>query len=140
VLALAIRWVLDQPGVSVALWGARHPSELDPVSDVMGWKLDADALAVIAAIVNETVLEPVGPEFMAPPIGRPSEVLGAAGLLLAVFGRVINVIFVLFMALYLTVDAQSMCEYLLVFLPANHRYSASHQSFTYCLGHSRFAF
>jgi D-3-phosphoglycerate dehydrogenase / 2-oxoglutarate reductase len=74
VLALAIRWVLDQPGVSVALWGARHPGELDPVSDVMGWKLDADALADIAAIVSETVHDPVGPEFMAPPVGRPSEV------------------------------------------------------------------
>jgi predicted PurR-regulated permease PerM len=49
------------------------------------------------------------------------QVLGAAGLLLAVFGGAINVIFVLFMALYLTVDAQSMCEYLLVFLPANYR-------------------
>src|SRR5262249_23065733 len=37
ILAFAVRWVLDQPGVSVALWGARHPSELAPVADVMGW-------------------------------------------------------------------------------------------------------
>src|SRR5215831_4086067 len=49
------------------------------------------------------------------------QVLGAAGVLLAVFGGALNVIFVLFMALYLTVNARSMCEYLLVFLPANHR-------------------
>src|SRR5262249_49743776 len=52
------------------------------------------------------------------------QVLGAAGVLLAVFGGALNVIFVLFMALYLTVNARSMCEYLLVFLPANHRQRA----------------
>jgi hypothetical protein len=33
--------------VSVALWGARHPHELDPVHEVMGWKLDAEALAYV---------------------------------------------------------------------------------------------
>src|SRR6516162_4737594 len=44
VLPLAVRWVLDQPGVSVALWGGRHPHELNPVQDVMGWKLDNNAL------------------------------------------------------------------------------------------------
>jgi aryl-alcohol dehydrogenase-like predicted oxidoreductase len=67
VLALAVRWVLDQPGVSVALWGARHPGELSPLRDVMGWTLDAKALAEIDAIVNDSVRDPVGPEFMAPP-------------------------------------------------------------------------
>ena len=44
VIDLAIRWVLDQPGVSVALWGARHPEQLQTVDNVDGWKLDADAL------------------------------------------------------------------------------------------------
>jgi aryl-alcohol dehydrogenase-like predicted oxidoreductase len=72
VLALAVRWVLDQPGVSVALWGARHPSELDPLDDVMGWHLDGQALAEIDDILRETVLDPVGPEFMAPPERQPA--------------------------------------------------------------------
>jgi|SRR5262245_23148801 len=67
VLALAVRWVLDQPGVSVALWGARHPGELEPLNDVMGWHLDAKALKDIDDIVREAVRDPVGPEFMAPP-------------------------------------------------------------------------
>ena len=71
VLPLAVRWVLDQPGVSVALWGARHPQELAPVSDVMGWKLDTEAIAYMDAMVTESVRDPVGPEFMAPPEGRP---------------------------------------------------------------------
>ncbi|MCI0669991.1 MAG: aldo/keto reductase, partial [Myxococcaceae bacterium] len=73
VLPLAVRWVLDQPGVSVALWGARHPGELAPLSEVMGWSLDSEALAYIDSVVNESVREPVGPGFMAPPERRPEE-------------------------------------------------------------------
>src|SRR5215813_5441645 len=67
ILALAIRWVLDQPGVSVALWGARHAGELAPVRDIMGWHLDEEALAYIDEALAQTVRDPVGPEFMAPP-------------------------------------------------------------------------
>src|SRR5215831_1970634 len=69
-LALAVRWVLDQPGVSVALWGARHPNELEPLNDVMGWHLDIKALNEIDDIIRATVHDPVGPEFMAPPERR----------------------------------------------------------------------
>jgi aryl-alcohol dehydrogenase-like predicted oxidoreductase len=73
ILPLAVRWVLDQPGVSVALWGARHPSELDPLRGVMGWKLDQAALASMDKIVADSVRDPVGPEFMAPPENRPGQ-------------------------------------------------------------------
>src|SRR5262245_23259474 len=69
-LALAVRWVLDQPGVSVALWGARHPGELEPLNDVMAWHLDPKALHEIDNIIRDTVHDPVGPEFMAPPERR----------------------------------------------------------------------
>ena len=67
VLALAVRWVLDQPGVQVALWGARSPEQLDPLDEVMGWSLDADTTRTIDAILRGIVIAPVGPEFMAPP-------------------------------------------------------------------------
>ncbi len=67
VLHLAVRWVLDQQPLSIALWGARHPAQLDEVTDIMGWKLDAAALAQIGRIVTDCVRDPVGPEFMAPP-------------------------------------------------------------------------
>ena len=67
VLELAIRWTLDQPFVTVALWGARRPNQLTPVADVGGWKLDPAALKAINEIVRESVTDPVGPEFMAPP-------------------------------------------------------------------------
>ncbi|MBK1632038.1 general stress protein [Thiohalocapsa halophila] len=66
VMALALRWLLDQPGHSVALWGARRPDQLDAVSSIDGWHLDADAIATIDAIIAEHVTDPAGPEFMAP--------------------------------------------------------------------------
>lgn len=66
VLALAVRWVLDQ-GDTVALWGARRPAQLDPVERTMGWELDEPALRRIDEILGRTVKDPVGPEFMAPP-------------------------------------------------------------------------
>jgi aryl-alcohol dehydrogenase-like predicted oxidoreductase len=67
VIHLALRWVLDQPGVSVALWGARRPSQLNPLSDVMAWRLSHDAMQEIDRIVRAIVINPVGPEYMAPP-------------------------------------------------------------------------
>ena len=66
VLELAVRWVLDRPGISVALWGARRPEQLDAVEGVLGWKLDADAMAEINCIVEESVTDPVGPEYLTP--------------------------------------------------------------------------
>jgi aryl-alcohol dehydrogenase-like predicted oxidoreductase len=66
VLALAVRWILDQ-GVSVALWGARKPEQLAPVGEVLGWRLGADAREAIDRVLRETITDPVGPDFMAPP-------------------------------------------------------------------------
>jgi aryl-alcohol dehydrogenase-like predicted oxidoreductase len=66
VLALAVRWVLDQ-GDTIALWGARRPEQLDPVKSAMGWALDEPAKKRIEAILRHTVKDAVGPEFMAPP-------------------------------------------------------------------------
>ena len=66
VIHLAVRWMLDQ-GITTALWGARHPDQLRPVEEVTGWSLDASAKAEIDRILRETVTDPVGPEFMAPP-------------------------------------------------------------------------
>jgi aryl-alcohol dehydrogenase-like predicted oxidoreductase len=72
VIHLALRWALDQPGVSTCLWGARRPDQLDPVTEVMDWTLDAGAIAEIDRILAETIQQPVGPQFMAPPIKRPA--------------------------------------------------------------------
>jgi aryl-alcohol dehydrogenase-like predicted oxidoreductase len=68
VLELAVRWVLDRPGVSVALWGARRADQLDAVAGVMDWKLDASAMDEIDRIVAESVTDPVGPEYLTPKV------------------------------------------------------------------------
>jgi aryl-alcohol dehydrogenase-like predicted oxidoreductase len=69
VLALAIRWILDQ-GPTVALWGARRPDQLDGIDAAFGWKLDEQDLHEIDALLAEHITDPVGPEFMAPPVRR----------------------------------------------------------------------
>ncbi|TWI58377.1 aryl-alcohol dehydrogenase-like predicted oxidoreductase [Pseudomonas duriflava] len=66
VLALAIRWILDQ-GPTIALWGARKPEQIEGVEEAFGWSLTAKELAEIDGILNALVTDPVGPEFMAPP-------------------------------------------------------------------------
>ena len=72
VLALAVRWVLDQ-GPTIALWGARHPRQLDPIGDVDGWHIDGGTRREIDAILKRHIVDPVSPAFMAPPVARPKE-------------------------------------------------------------------
>jgi len=67
VMDLAVRWVLDTPGITAALWGARHPADLDAAAGALDWKLDADTRLAIDQILRGAVTDPVGPEFMAPP-------------------------------------------------------------------------
>jgi aryl-alcohol dehydrogenase-like predicted oxidoreductase len=66
VLALALRWVLDQ-GPTIALWGARRPEQLDAIAQVTGWSLDEASKREIDRILRDKIASPVGPEFMAPP-------------------------------------------------------------------------
>jgi aryl-alcohol dehydrogenase-like predicted oxidoreductase len=72
VLALAVRWVLDQ-GPTVALWGARNPGQLDPIGGVEGWHIDPATKAEIDAILKRCIVDAVSPAFMAPPVTRPKE-------------------------------------------------------------------
>src|SRR6202045_3130703 len=58
VIHLAVRWMLDQ-GITTALWGARHPDQLQPVDEVRGWWLDAPMKAEIDRILRETITDPV---------------------------------------------------------------------------------
>ena len=70
VLALALRWVLEQ-GPTVALWGARQPEQLEPITEVQGWHLDGPARREIDRILERWVPQPLTPAFMAPPLERP---------------------------------------------------------------------
>jgi aryl-alcohol dehydrogenase-like predicted oxidoreductase len=66
VIHLAVRWMLDQ-GISVALWGGRRPDQVEAALGVAGWSLSEVERDLIDRIVNKAVVDPVGPEFMAPP-------------------------------------------------------------------------
>jgi aryl-alcohol dehydrogenase-like predicted oxidoreductase len=67
VIHLAARWVLDRNKMNIALWGARRADQLSPIADVIGWRIDSDTMVEIDRILRETIKNPVGPEFMAPP-------------------------------------------------------------------------
>jgi aryl-alcohol dehydrogenase-like predicted oxidoreductase len=66
IIHLAVRWMLDQ-GITTALWGARHPAQLQPVDQIAGWSIDSASRTEIDRILREAITDPVGPEFMAPP-------------------------------------------------------------------------
>src|SRR6266853_6701954 len=67
VIHLALRWVLDRQDSTVALWGARRPDQLAPIAGLSGWHIDPSAMVEIDRILSETIVDAVGPEFMAPP-------------------------------------------------------------------------
>jgi len=67
VIHLAVRWMLDR-GITTALWGARTPEQLEPIRKVAGWSLDATTMKEIDQLLLELITDPVGPEFMAPPV------------------------------------------------------------------------
>jgi aryl-alcohol dehydrogenase-like predicted oxidoreductase len=70
VLEFAARWVLDRPGISVALWGARRPEQLDAIQGALGWRIDKDAMDEVDRIVAEYVKDPVGPEYLMPGVRK----------------------------------------------------------------------
>jgi aryl-alcohol dehydrogenase-like predicted oxidoreductase len=72
VLALAVRWVLDQ-GSTIALWGARNPNQLDPIGEIDRWHIDPTAKNEIDAILKRCITDPASAAFMAPPVARPVE-------------------------------------------------------------------
>ena len=67
VIALAVRWILDRQPSTIALWGARRPEQLAPVSELEGWHVGESAMTEIDRILEASIDEPLGPEFMAPP-------------------------------------------------------------------------
>jgi aryl-alcohol dehydrogenase-like predicted oxidoreductase len=66
VIHLAVRWMLDQ-GIGVALWGGRRPRQLQAALGMERVSLDPATRTEIDRILAETITDPIGPEFMAPP-------------------------------------------------------------------------
>jgi aryl-alcohol dehydrogenase-like predicted oxidoreductase len=65
-LPVAIRWVLDM-GVEIAIWGGRRPSQMAPLNAIDGWHISDSFKYALEELLQETIIDPVGPEFMAPP-------------------------------------------------------------------------
>jgi aryl-alcohol dehydrogenase-like predicted oxidoreductase len=70
-LAFAIRWILDRGETMTALWGARNADQLDAAQEAIGWKLSGEDYAEVERILCASIKNPVGPEFMAPPLREP---------------------------------------------------------------------
>ncbi len=66
IIHLAVRWILDK-GINIALWGARHPKQLSAIDEMWDWRIDESSMKEIDKIINDTISEKIGPEFMAPP-------------------------------------------------------------------------
>lgn len=68
VLELAVRWVLDRPGVSAALWGAKRPDQLAAVEGIFRWCVGESAMREIDEMVRGSVTDPIGPEYLTPSV------------------------------------------------------------------------
>jgi len=55
VIHLVARWLLDQPSVSMVLWGARRPEQLDAIEGVWGFALEEGDFGRIDAILEEAL-------------------------------------------------------------------------------------
>jgi aryl-alcohol dehydrogenase-like predicted oxidoreductase len=62
----ALRWALQQPGVTTVIAGARTPEQVEDNAAVSDWHIEKDDLIRIDTIVAKHIKTPVGPEFMAP--------------------------------------------------------------------------
>lgn len=62
----AARWALQQPGISVVLWGARKPTQILEGAQIPPSPLSDRDLDEIDRILKRRIPEPIGPEFMAP--------------------------------------------------------------------------
>lgn len=52
VAQVAFRWVLDQPGITVGLWGARRPGQITEAAGAVGWRLSDEQLARIDSLLQ----------------------------------------------------------------------------------------
>lgn len=47
---MAVAWVLSQPGVTVALWGAKRPDQIEECAGAAGWTLTEDERGKLAGL------------------------------------------------------------------------------------------
>lgn len=62
----ALRWALQQPGVTTVIAGARTAQQVEDNAGVSGWLIEDRDLKKVEEILRKHIKTPVGPEFMAP--------------------------------------------------------------------------
>jgi aryl-alcohol dehydrogenase-like predicted oxidoreductase len=62
----ALRWALQQPGVTTVIAGARTAPQVEDNAGVSDWLISGDDLRRVDEILQKHIKTPVGPEFMAP--------------------------------------------------------------------------
>jgi aryl-alcohol dehydrogenase-like predicted oxidoreductase len=62
---LAVRWVLDRPGVGVTLWRARRPDQLNRALEALDFQLDGETLHDVDRIVRGEIRDPSVPTVVA---------------------------------------------------------------------------
>lgn len=62
----ALRWALQQPGVTSVIAGARTAAQVEDNVGVSGWEISREDLQRVDEILSKRVKTPIGPEFMAP--------------------------------------------------------------------------
>jgi aryl-alcohol dehydrogenase-like predicted oxidoreductase len=62
----ALRWALQQPGITTVIAGARTAGQVEDNAGAAGWVIEADDIKKVEEILQKHIKTPVGPEFMAP--------------------------------------------------------------------------
>jgi aryl-alcohol dehydrogenase-like predicted oxidoreductase len=62
----ALRWALQQPGITTVLAGARTAAQVEDNVGVAGWQIEPEDLARVEHILTNRIKTPIGPEFMSP--------------------------------------------------------------------------
>ncbi len=62
----ALRWALQQPGLTTIIAGARTTAQVEDNAGVAGWEISRDDLQKVESILSKHIKTPIGPEFMTP--------------------------------------------------------------------------
>jgi len=62
----ALRWALQQPGITTVLAGARTAAQVEDNVGVSGWRIEPEDLEKVEQILSTRIKTPIGADFMAP--------------------------------------------------------------------------
>jgi aryl-alcohol dehydrogenase-like predicted oxidoreductase len=64
----ALRWALQQTGVTTVIAGARTPQQVEDNAGVSGWQIEVEDFQKVEEILQKHIKTPIGSEFMAPAV------------------------------------------------------------------------